>query len=229
MFLRELSFRLLPASCLLCGVRSGRVRDLCAACERDLPIHGHACRRCAMPLPASGNTCGRCLRLPPPHDALRSAFTYRYPLDALIQQFKFHGNHPAGRVLGDLFAEHLAPPSPLPDCLLPVPLHVKRLRERGFNQSLLLAQALSMRLRVPLAADLVIRQRETAVQSGMNARARRRNVRDAFALADGRLPTHVAIVDDVVTTGSTTAEIAALLRRAGVERIEVWTLARAVM
>src|SRR5690606_11682872 len=98
--------------------------------------------------------------------------------------------------------------SPLPDCLLPVPLHAKRLRERGFNQSLLLAQSLSLQFKIPLAADLVIRQRETAVQSGMNARARRRNVRNAFALTGNALPPRIAIVDDVVTTGSTTDEIA---------------------
>lgn len=129
-------------------------------------------------------------------------------------------------MLGELFAASLPVDSPQPGGLLPVPLHARRLRERGFNQSELLASEIAQRLCIPLLTDVLFRTRETAVQSGMNAAARRRNVRGAFALCDDPLPTHVAIVDDVITTGSTTGEIARLLHAAGVTKVEVWALAR---
>lgn len=221
-----LSFLALPGRCILCARRSARRRDLCASCESELPHVGNACIRCAIPLERTG-TCGRCLQQPPPQDATRTVFRYTWPLDALIPAFKFNGDHAAGRVLGELFADNL-PFGARPDCLLPVPLHATRLRERGFNQSLLLAQAAAAKWRIEVNAELIVRNRETAVQSGMNAHQRRRNVRGAFTLVAKDVPRHAAIVDDVVTTGSTTAEIAALLRRVGVEIIEVWTLARTI-
>lgn len=224
-----LSFQLFPGCCLLCGERSARQCDVCAACENDLPALPCACARCAMPLGATDgdDCCGTCLRRAPPQDALRAAFRYAFPLDRLIQRFKFHGEQSCGRVLGELLASRLSVHAP-PACLVPVPLHASRLRERGFNQAEELFRPLARRLRLPLLNGLVTRQRETAVQSGMDAAARRRNVRGAFALLDDRLPAHVAIVDDVVTTGSTVGEIASLLKRAGVERVDVWALARTV-
>ncbi|HEX7046149.1 MAG TPA: double zinc ribbon domain-containing protein [Gammaproteobacteria bacterium] len=227
--LDSLSFRFLPGCCLLCQKRSGRHHDLCSDCEHDLPWLGVACTQCALPVPATHRgACGDCLKLPPVQDASRAVFRYGWPLDSLIQRFKFNGDHAAGRTLGELFAQGVRARTPLPDCLLPVPLHSRRLRERGFNQSELLADSVATKLAMDVRNDLVERIRETAVQSGMNAVARRRNVRNAFALCAERLPAHIAILDDVVTTGSTSAEIARLLRRAGVKRIEVWALARAV-
>ena len=225
-FLETISFRLLPGRCLPCGARSGRNLDLCQACEHELPFNQPCCRRCGMPLAADAVACGRCLQKPPLADAIRTPFLYAFPLGTLIQRFKFHSDHPAGRLLGDLFAQHLEVPEALPDCLLPVPLHVTRFRQRGFNQSTLLAQALAARIGIAVRADLLVRQRETAAQTGMDARARRRNVRGAFALARATLPARIAIVDDVVTTGSTTDEMTQILRKAGVRWIEVWALAR---
>lgn len=229
-FLDHLSFRFLPGCCVLCQRRSARRHDLCSDCEHDLPWLGKACTQCAQPLPATHQgACGDCLKTPPVQDASRAVFRYGWPLDSLIQRFKFNGDHAAGRTLGELFANGIdAKATPLPHCLLPVPLHSRRLRERGFNQSTILAEGVGIRLGIDVRNDIVERVRETAVQSGMNAVARRRNVRNAFALCTEYLPGHIAILDDVVTTGSTSAEIATLLRRAGVERIEVWALARAV-
>ncbi|HEX7030308.1 MAG TPA: ComF family protein [Gammaproteobacteria bacterium] len=226
----DFSFRLLPGCCLLCGRRSRRERDICDHCERELPRIEYGCLRCARPLLSTHRAvCGDCLTNPPVQDRGRAAFRYAWPLDTLIRRFKFNGDHAAGRVLGELFAETLHAETPPPACLLPVPLHSRRLRERGFNQSEFLAKAVAAKLGIGLCNDLVERVRATDTQSGMDAIARRRNVRNAFALRGGRKPLpHVAILDDVVTTGSTTAEIARLLRRNGVERIEVWALARAV-
>lgn len=220
------SFSLLPGCCIVCSAMTGRLTDICGACESGLPSTRNACTLCALPVTAGAEVCGDCLRHSPPQQRTRAAFVYTFPVNALIQRFKFNGDQPAGRVLAELFARRLAPGT-VPDCLLPVPLHRNRWRERGFNQSEILANALGEAFGIPVLRDAVARVRETAVQSGMAAAARRHNVRGAFAVRAG-LPAHAAIIDDVLTTGSTTAEIARALLRAGVKRVEVWALARAM-
>lgn len=120
------------------------------------------------------------------------------------------------------------PPAALPERLICVPLHPQRLRERGYNQALELAKPLARALRIPLDADALIRLRHTSAQTGLDAKARRRNLHAAFAVADpARLPAHVAVIDDVMTTGTTLRECARVLRQAGVARVDVWALARA--
>lgn len=224
MKLKHFSYRLLPGSCLLCEQRSRRDRDLCDPCLHDLPFIKHACARCAIPVQRGARTCGGCLRSPPPYDLARAAFRYDFPLDRLILRFKFFNDQAAGALLGELFAQRMqARPGAV---LLPVPLHVTRLRERGFNQAELLARMLAGAHHLPLRTDVLRRVRATEVQSGMNAAARRRNVKNAFAVV-ATPPAHAVIVDDVVTTGSTVREIAMALRRAGTDLVEVWSLARA--
>lgn len=232
----DIATLILPGCCQLCLQSTQRGIDLCAGCERDLPRLDHTCRSCAMPLPSAPHRdkqCGACLQRPPPQHAARAVFSYRYPLDHLVRRFKFNNDQASGKLLGQLFAQHVLPVAASPIAasgivLLPVPLHAKRLRERGFNQAELLAQAISAQHGCQLNNKLLERIRETQVQSDMSAQARRRNVRNAFSVRSAMLPQHVAIVDDVVTTGSTTREIAALLRNCGVAKIEVWSLARTV-
>lgn len=172
--------------------------------------------------------CGQCLNHPPPFDAARAPLLYRPPLDWLVQGYKFNQRLAPGRLLGELLARHLAQEvAAMPELIVPVPLHPARLRQRGYNQALELARPLARRFDVPLARGLVRRTRATATQSLLAAEERRRNVRGAFALAAPLTARHVAIVDDVIATGSTVGELARLLRRAGAQRIEVWALARA--
>jgi ComF family protein len=218
---------LLPARCLLCGDDGEAGRDLCAACRGELPANRACCARCALPLAASVALCGSCLRRMPPWDAAWAPFAYGWPLDRLESRFKFAGDLAAGRVLCDLWS--LAPrPVDMPQLLLPVPLHRARLRSRGYNQALELGRGLSRQLGIPLHATALRRVRGTEAQTELDAVSRRRNVRDAFTL-DSRiaLPAHVAVVDDVMTTGATLAECARVLKRAGVARVDVWALARA--
>jgi len=112
--------------------------------------------------------------------------------------------------------------------IVPVPLHRSRLRQRGYNQALELARPLAARLGVPLAHDVLVRSRDTSAQTELDRAARRRNVRGAFHLREAIvLPDHVALFDDVMTTGATLAECARLLKRAGVRRVDAWALARA--
>ena len=132
-------------------------------------------------------------------------------------------------MLGELLANHLLQhhPQPWPQCIIPVPLHISRYQQRGYNQVIELATYLHRRLNLPLRLDLLERIRATAEQAGLSRTERRRNLRRAFRTTGSQLPDHVALLDDVITTGSTVNEAALTLRKAGVGYIEVWGLARA--
>lgn len=220
---------LVPYRCLLCGADGDRARDLCPGCAADFAANRACCARCAVPLAHAAPVCGACLRSPPPFDAAWSSFRYAHPLDLLEARFKFHADLAAGRVLSDLLIERFRIDAPaLPDAIVPVPLHRARLRARGYNQALELARPLARSLAIPLRDDRLVRTRATDAQSALDAKARRRNLRGAFTVEAGApLPAHVALFDDVMTTGATLREAALTLRRAGVARVDAWALARA--
>jgi ComF family protein len=228
---RRLLGGLWPARCLACAEAGHPGRDLCAACLAALPWNHHACARCATPVPALGDTvspqvCGACLRRPPPVQAAHAAFLYAAPLDRLLPRFKFHHDLAAGRLLSQLMAQALTDAG-RPQALVPVPLHQARLRSRGYDQALELAKPLARALRLPMLPDALRRIRATAPQSELDAARRRRNLRRAFdARRDPPLPAHVALVDDVMTTGATLHAAADALRRAGVARVDAWVCAR---
>ena len=217
----------LPLRCLLCGAAGANGMDLCADCAAELPRNRSCCARCALPLAAPAELCGECQRHTPSWDAGWAPFRYGWPLDRLESRYKFAGDLAAGRVLSVLWQREPCPVE-LPALLLSVPLHRSRLRQRGYNQALELARPLAKALHVPLRHDVLQRQRRTDAQTELDASSRRRNVRGAFALREGvALPPHVAILDDVMTTGATLAECARVLKHSGVTRVDVWALARA--
>jgi ComF family protein len=171
-------------------------------------------------------TGGACLRRPPPVQAAHAAFLYAAPLDRLLPRFKFHHDLAAGRLLSQLMAQALTDAG-RPQALVPVPLHQARLRSRGYDQALELAKPLARALRLPMLPDALRRIRATAPQSELDAARRRRNLRRAFdARRDPPLPAHVALVDDVMTTGATLHAATDALRRAGVARVDAWVCAR---
>lgn len=221
----RLSQLLFPPRCLLCGESGAQGRDLCAACAADLPWMEAACLRCALPLPADevAGVCGACQRGRSPLQQVRAAFLYQPPLNALVLRFKFHRDLSAGRLLAALMVQALAA-AERPQALVPVSLHLARLRERGYDQALELAKPLARALQLPLCKGLH-RRHATAPQSELDQAARRRNLRAAF-IAGGALPAHVALVDDVMTTGATLQAAAWALRRAGVQRVDAWVAAR---
>ena len=217
----------LPLRCLLCGAAGTNGIDLCGDCAAELPRNRSCCARCALPLATLAARCGECQRHEPPWDAAWAPFRYGWPLDRLESRYKFSGDLAAGRVLSSMWRRESCPVD-LPDVLLCVPLHRSRLRQRGYNQALELARPLAHALHVPLRHDVLQRRRRTDAQTELDAVSRRRNVRGVFALREGLvLPAHVAILDDVMTTGATLAECARVLKRAGVARVDVWALARA--
>ena len=220
---------ILPLRCLLCGADGSDGRDLCAGCARDFPVNRPCCPRCALPLETPAPLCGECLASEPPFAAAWAPFCYGHPIDLLEARFKFRGDLAAGRVLADLMIERAGIDAPArPALMFAVPLHVSRLRRRGYNQAFELARMLAHALDIPLDRDGLTRTRATVAQTGLDAAARRRNLRGALAVTTkGPLPEHIVLFDDVMTTGATLRECARVLRRAGATRVDVWALARA--
>ena len=226
--LKKVQSWLRPQRCLICQGAVPGEGDFCQGCAAGLPYSGPACPQCAAPydLGTHATVCGRCQTETPAYTASRALFRYSFPVDRLIQGLKYHGQLHHARVLGELLAAQLAE-RPAPDCILPVPLHPARLRERGYNQSLELARVVARTLEVKLDYRSLQRTRPTAPQTGLPLDERARNVREAFALAPGFSARRVAIVDDVMTSGYTVNAVAKCLRGAGVEEVEVWVVARA--
>jgi len=215
-----------PPLCLLCGQRTEGPADLCPGCYDDLPWIPHACVRCGLPLPWDTPLCGTCLKRPPTQERTRVLWHYTPPVSGLIAALKFRGQLPCARLLGELMSFTLQD-IPRPDCLLPILLHPKRYRERGFNQSTEIARPVSRNLNIPLRPDLCRRLRSTPPQRELDAKHRLTNLRGVFAAKKEVRGLHIALVDDVMTTGATVQEVAATLKGAGAGRIEAWILARA--
>jgi ComF family protein len=224
----------LPPHCLLCGDDGDAGHDLCSACAGSLVRNRICCPRCALPLQVAAPACGECLERQPPFETAFVPFLYAHPLDLLMTRLKFGHSLAAGRVLSELWSEAITEMAPAPPTLfVPVPLHASRLRERGYNQALELLRPLAQSLRIALAESLLTRTRATPAQANLDAIARRQNLRGAFEFHAPALrgiapaDAHVALVDDVMTTGATLRECARVLRRAGIARVDVWALARA--
>lgn len=221
---------LLPPRCVLCGQPSGSI-CICGPCKNDLPWSGPQCRQCGLPLPATQDqTCGKCLQHPPPFDRTVSPLRYCFPADQLVRALKFHRQLAEGRVLSHLMCEYImAEGLTLPDVLIPVPLHRIRMLKRGFNQACELSGYASRVLGIPQITTGLRRKRNTKAQSGLSRKQRRSNVRGAFYWHARNQPgRHVALIDDVMTTGTTVSECARILKKAGAERVDVWVPARAV-
>lgn len=221
---------LLPPRCVLCGQASGPI-CICEPCKADLPRQGSHCLRCALPLGSPRDTiCGTCIQNPPPFFRTVCPLQYEFPANRLVQSFKFKRQLAAGRVLSHLICESVSEQDfDIPDMIIPVPLHKLRLFTRGFNQAYELAAYTGRILNIPLGAGVLRRQRNTKAQSGLSRKQRRKNMRGAFYWHDGGRPArHIALIDDVMTTGTTVTECARVLKRAGAKRVDIWVAARAI-
>ncbi len=222
-----------PSECPGCAAPVDRPTrgPLCARCWSALPRHRHPACLCGMPLPAGGS-CARCRRGLTPFERGASLGPYDGGLRVLIHELKYRGRRRvasriADRLLEDVAVRELLTPGAV---LVPVPLHPRKRKERGFNQSELLAEELARRLDLSVAACALVRRADTAPQTGLSAAARRRNVRGAFAvrrraLIDGRT---VVLLDDVLTTGATAGACARALWEGGAAAVRVLTVARVV-
>lgn len=240
LWLSKLQHWVLPARCIACGNGAGWRKlqdpspplDLCPACYAILPLNSNACRGCAIPLPTMQPDllCGRCLVRPPRYQLSFCAYQYGYPMQHLIRHLKYHASLSHAQVLGSLLGDYLLErhTGAWPDCFVPIPLHPARYRNRGYNQVIELGKYVQRKLQLEMRTDLVIRARNTVEQAGLSRRERRLNLRRAFVAKAEALPKHIAVLDDVITTGSTVNELSRVLKAAGAERIEIWGLARAV-
>ena len=217
--------------CVLCGAMGHNDLDLCSPCYSEFRKLRPVCARCALPLHVSDHQqrlCGSCQQSPPPY-----AFVYRFadyapPLDRLIQQLKFNQKLHLARLLGTLMASDIQQLAlALPDVLLPVPLHKQRLQQRGYNQAVEVARILATTLQVELDIHSCVRHTSTREQTGLSAKQRKINIKGAFHVRNAMQDKHVAIVDDVMTTGSTVSEISHALLKQGARRVDVWVCARA--
>lgn len=219
-------------TCLLCDEPAEQPHPICIACESELPWLDEHCRLCALPLPMQGLLCAQCARRRPAFRQVEAPWHYGFPVDALITRFKHQRQWPLGRLLaqmlGNWLSHRFAEGLPRPALLLPVPMATGRLRQRGYNQAAMLSEWIGTQLAIPCDTRLLKRLRDTPAQQELGARARQRNLKDAFAVshAEHLAGLHVALVDDVLTTGATAQALARLLRDHGAERVDVYCLAR---
>lgn len=217
---------------MVCGapIPAGGAQDwpVCPACAAALPrLTGERCPVCALPT-LGGLTCGPCQKLPPSFDATLAPFVYAFPVDRLIQSLKYRHRLALSGWFGKQLAEELGshPDYPVPDLILPMPLHPRRLAERGFNQALELARPLARLTGLPMVLDGVERNLNAPPQASLPWKARRKNIRGAFLCRKDFSGVHVLVVDDVMTTGATLEELADCLKQGGAARVTNLVLAR---
>jgi ComF family protein len=230
------SFTLFPARCLCCGANSTTKQDLCRHCKAHLPWQEHSCPRCALPLSEPSEVpCGECQTQAPHFARALAPFRYAAPISSLINGLKHHDRQANGRVLSELFCDWLSPQlmhdvALRPDILLPVPLHWSRLWRRGFNQAQTLAQDISQHCGIAVSHDCLQRQSAGIAQQALTRQQRQRNLQHAFQINPKRIALiknkHIAIIDDVITTGSTANSVAKILMENGATCVSVWALAR---
>jgi len=176
-------------------------------------------------------TCGTCLRSPPPFHRVHALYHYESPLVPLLLQLKFHQKLNHAPLFGALLVEQVKNQwycnKPLPTLLIPVPLHVDRLKERGFNQALEIARPIAAHLQLPLSVNRVQRIKPTVAQTTLAPQERMTNMRNAFKVTKTLKHRHIAIIDDVMTTGNTIISLCKTLKKAGATTIDVWCVARA--
>lgn len=227
----------MPQICLLCHTVT-QDSLLCQACYGALPWQEQACPKCGNRFSDDEKrlkpeaVCGRCLQSPPPFDHSICLFQYKSPIDKIIISLKFREKLVYARLLGELMAQRMQhyylQSSTVPDCLMPVPLSIDRLKERGYNQALEIARPGAKILGCVIDMSAFRHPKSGLTQaSSTSLKERRANVRGVFAVHPCFSAHHVAIVDDVLTSGSTVAALARVLRKAGVSCIDVWCCARA--
>jgi ComF family protein len=220
---------LIPHICVLCRMPSNRNKDLCLACEKELPYFINGCKICGTKLADEIELiCGKCLGEPPPFATTIGLLRYETPVDHLIAGLKFRDKLLYADLLGKMLAERLQKiyTANKPEIIIPVPLHKERLRERGFNQAYELARPIAKKFKIPIDLKSCLRIKHTTAQSLIHADERHRNIKNAFKIIKPVTYKHVAILDDVVTTGSTVRELSMVLCKAGVETIDVWCVAK---
>ncbi len=217
----------LPIVCALCNQYHRGNLAICAGCHQHLLPVGHACYHCALPLPNSTfSICGHCIKQKPYVDEAIAAYRFEEPLRTLLHEFKYREGLYLSSFLASLMLSAQRSSTLSTECLIPVPMHPKRLRQRGFNQAAELTKHLAKALNIPYGLAHCTKHINTLPQAKLNAHLRQQNLRNAFQTKP--LPfKHITLIDDLITTGSTVNELAKSFKEQGVLRVDVWACARA--
>lgn len=217
---------LFPKKCIVCKKTLQKAHPCCDSCYEALPFQTHACHRCGQRLIANSDYCGRCINKPPFFDSCFCPFQYTGIIKNHIQSFKYYQKPELSHDLAHLLEFELQENTiQLPELIIPVPLHVRRLRYRGYNQSSLLANALSNTLDIPVAQNFIRKHKNTNSQVGLTSKKRQKNINHSFQIEKHYQAKSVAIIDDVVTSGATANEISKILKKNGVDYVQVWGIA----
>lgn len=220
---------LLKQTCVLCASHEGGKLGLCGACQQNLPWHASPqCPQCS--LLSDGLVCGSCLNASPSFDATHALFTYDYPLDRLLQHYKYKESLHLASTFASLFidkklSKHLNS-NPKIDRIIPMPMHDTRLKQRGFNQALEITRRISKHTQIKLDYTSCQRTRLTPPQASLPLKERIKNIRGVFHCQQDLQELNIAIVDDVMTTGASLNELAKTLKQAGAAHVECWVIAR---
>lgn len=223
----------LPHHCLVCNTLSDLDKDICNVCWLSLPWMLSSCKQCgrALDIAHTGPLyCGECLKNPPAYDNTITPLIYQDSVISLITKLKFYSNFAAARLFAEFLAERVLArhkPEDLPSLIIPVPLHPKRLFRRGYNQANLVAMHLSRLTNIPYSQSFCHRVRHSIPQSKTSATSRRANMTEAFKMLKPCQAHHIAIIDDVMTTGATVGTLSQILKKQGVQAVSVWCVARA--
>ncbi|MBT5030677.1 MAG: ComF family protein [Proteobacteria bacterium] len=230
--LRKLNNWLVPALCPLCGeVQESSSALVCNCCAANIAPNPAGCALCNDQI-ENGSICGRCITKPPAFDSLSAPWLYKTPMDELIGKAKFYENYALAYQLGlaaaDYFLACYSEPysEPMPQALVPVPLYIGRLAERGYNQASLIADGISKISNVPVFKNIVYKNLATPAQSTLGVKTRATNLRNSYVAHKLSGIHHLAIVDDVATSGSTFNELSRELKNVGYQRVDCWCLAR---
>lgn len=224
----------IPGCCWLCLMPLAlHQQGICSLCYRQLPIYPTCCPRCGLPAAYDNIDCGRCRLHTPPWQVLISVSDYEPPISLLVKQFKFYQTSALAMVLSRLILlrwlhHRRSRQLTRPEIILAVPLHQRRAWHRGFNQAELLARKLAHWISCCYVPQGLQRIRAGKLQHSLSASARRKNLRGAFKLGTDVCGRHIAVVDDVVTTGSTVSEISRLLIAAGAASVQIYCLCRSL-
>ena len=230
--LKQVLFR---QNCVLCNANINAPQAsnhaVCRPCLNDLPWHPtNSCPQCG--LTSSGMVCGRCLNSPPDFDATKAIFLYAYPVDVMMQRYKYGNMLNLGNTFGDFLTEKVNVEDCLKniDLIIPMPMHPQRLKERGFNQALEIAKVLTKDCKEKLDYNSVERQTLTPPQASLPLKERIKNIKGAFKVKADKLDKlqgkRIAIIDDVMTTGASLNELAKTLKKAGASHVECWVVVR---
>ncbi|HJL55886.1 MAG: ComF family protein [Arenicellales bacterium] len=215
-----------PPCCLLCRLEVEYRHGLCQGCWAKLPVNEIHCERCALPM-AHESLCGHCQRCPPVFDSVIAPLCYQDPIDQMLCALKYHQQLSFARTAAGLITDTVRESGePMPDLLIGVPMTHRAVRKRGLNQAVFLARLIGRQLGIPVKSTLIKKLRETDRQSTLNASKRQRNLKGAFHCKGSLEDKHIALVDDILTTGATANEISKVLKVAGANRVDIWVCAR---